>query len=110
MSNDPEKVNRRLHIKITTPSADSGKLLASMMKTTAAMYEAFGGVRIRLLRNVDDPAQFVQVIEYQASKTLDAGRQKIAGDPMTRNIVQAWRSLFPGAIQIDEYEDVTESV
>jgi hypothetical protein len=29
---------------------------------------------------------------------------------MTRNIVQAWRSLFPGAIQIDDYEDVTESV
>lgn len=63
-------MNRTLHIKITTPSADSGKLLASMMKNTARMYEAFGGVRIRLLRNVDDPVQFVQVIEYQTDKSL----------------------------------------
>jgi hypothetical protein len=110
MSDEPEKVNRTLHIKITTPSADSGKLLATMMKNTARMYEAFGGVRIRLLRNVDDPAQFVQVIEYKANKSLELNRQKFTGDPMTRNIVQAWRSLFPGAIQIDDYEDVTESV
>ncbi|HEY0224696.1 MAG TPA: hypothetical protein VGC38_09295 [Pseudolabrys sp.] len=81
-----------------------------MMKNTARMYEAFAGVRIRLLRNVDDPAQFIQVIEYQTDKSLEASRQKFTHDPMMRNIVQAWRSLFPGAIQIDDYEDVTDSV
>jgi hypothetical protein len=26
------------------------------------------------------------------------------------NYMQAWRALFPGAIEIDVYEDVTESV
>jgi hypothetical protein len=110
MSNDPKKANRVLQVKIRTPSADSGKILASMMKNSALIYAAFGSVRIRLLKNVDDPAQFVQIIEYQADRTFEQNRQKLSSDPMTRNIVQGWRMLFPGAIEIDVYEDVTENV
>ncbi len=110
MSNDPVKANRVLQIKIRTSTADAAKLLASMMKNSAPLYEAFGGVRIRLLRNVDDPAQFVQIIEYQANQDFELNRQKLSSDPMTRNFVTAWRALFPGAIEFDVYEDVTESM
>jgi len=27
---------------------------------------------------------------------------------MVQNYLQAWRTLFPGAIEIDVYEDITE--
>jgi hypothetical protein len=110
MSNGPGKTNRTLQIKIRTPSADSAKLLAMMMKNSAPMYAVFGSVKISLLRNVDDPAQFVQVIDYKADQTFELNRQKLSSDPITRNIVQAWRSLFPGAIEIDVFEDVTDTV
>jgi hypothetical protein len=63
-------------------------------------------VKIRLLRNVDDRAQFVQVIEYRAEASFEQGRQKLASDPMTQNIVQSWRALFPGAVELDVFEDV----
>ncbi len=81
-----------------------------MVKSAAPLYQAFGDVRVRLLRNADDPAQFIQVIEYQADQAVEVSRQKMASDPITHNFVQAWRSLFPGAVEVDVYEDVTENI
>ena len=109
MDNDAAKANRILHVKIKTPSPDAAKLVAAMMKNAAPIVRAFGDVRIRLLRNVDDQTRFLQVVEYQAEQTLEQNRQKLASDPMTQNIVQAWRVLFPGAVEIDVYEDVTDN-
>jgi len=50
------------------------------------------------------------VIEYQTDQALELNRHKLASDPMMHNYMQVWRALFPGAIELDVYEDVTESV
>ena len=110
MPNDQAKAKRVLYVKIRTPSADATTLLTTMMKNSAPLFKAFGGVKIHMLRNVDDKAQFLQVIEYQTDHAFELSRHKIASDPMMHNYVQACRTLFPGAIEIDVYEDVTESV
>ena len=80
-----------------------------MMKSAAPFYKAFGDAKVRLLRNVDSPIDVVQIVEYQAEHGLEQNRQKIASDPMVRNFLQAWRAMFPGGIEMDVYEDVTES-
>jgi hypothetical protein len=108
MATETGKAKRVLYLKIRTPSADAATLLVSMMNNAAPLYKAFGDARIRLLRNADDRSQFVQVIEYQADKTLELNRQKLASEPMVQAYLQTWRSLFPGAVEIDVYEDVTE--
>jgi len=41
-------------------------------------------------------------------ETIELNRQKFASDPMVQNYLQAWRTLFPGTIEIDVYEDITE--
>lgn len=110
MSSDAAKTKRILHIKVKNASPDATRLLTSMMKNTASLYRAFGDVRIRLLRNADDPAQFIQVVEYQADQGLELSRQKLASDPLTYNLLQTWRTFFPGAIEADVYEDVTEGL
>jgi len=110
MANDLAKAERILYVKIRTPSPDATALLASIMKNALPLYKAFGDARARLLRNVDDQAQFLQVIEYQTDQAFELNRHKLASDPMMHSYLQAWRSLFPGAIEIDVYEDVTESV
>jgi hypothetical protein len=110
MPNEDAKANRTLHIKFTVPSPDAAKLLATMMKNVAPMYKAFGDARVRLLRNADDQTRFLQVIEYQADRALEQSRQKLASDPATHNFVQVWRSMFPGAVEVDVYEDVTDGV
>src|SRR5512140_2575155 len=70
MASDAAKANRILHVKIKTPSPDAAKLVATMMKNAAPMYRAFGDMRIRLLRNVDDQTRFLQVVDYQADQTI----------------------------------------
>ena len=52
-----------------------------------------------MLRNADDQAQFVQVIEYETDQAVELNRQKLASEPMMQNYLQAWRTLFPGAMK-----------
>jgi hypothetical protein len=108
MAKDATKANRILHIKIKAPSPDATGVLATMMKNAAPLYQAFGDVRVRLPRNADDQTRFLQVVEYQADEAVERSRQKFPSDPMTLNFVQPWRALFPGAVEVDVYEDVTE--
>jgi hypothetical protein len=105
MATAPTNVTRILHVKFRAPTADTTQLLP-MMQAALPMLEAMG-TRVRLLRNADDPAQFVQIVEYQMDPTLEASRQKVASDPMIRNYVQVWRTVFPGPVEMDVYEDVT---
>ena len=109
MANDPPKAKRILHVKVKTPSADATTLLTTMMKNALPLYKAFGEAKIRLLRNADDQTQFVQVIEYETDQAVELNRQKLASEPMMQNYLQAWRTLFPGAMEIDVYEDITDN-
>jgi hypothetical protein len=104
------KAKRILHIKIRTPSADATTLLTTMMKNALPLYKTFGDTQVRLLRNADDQTQFLQVIEYETDRAFEFNRQKLASEPMIHSYLQAWRTLFPGAIEVDVYEDVTENV
>ena len=88
------------------PSADPAQL-ASLVKASAPFYQFFGGARVRLLQNVDDPAQFIQVIEYETPEALEVNRQRIAGDPRLQGYLQAWRAFMPGAVEMDVYQDTT---
>lgn len=108
MANDRPTVARTLHLRMRTTATSATQLL-SIVKGAIPFYEASGGGRVRLLRNVDDPGQFVQVIEYKVDETLEFNRQRIASDPAIQAYLMAWRSLLAGAVEIDVYEDVTES-
>lgn len=110
MSTEASKLMRTLHIRFRLPTADATQSLSMMVKASAPFLAALGDAKVRLLRNADDPAQFIQVIEYQAEPTLETSRQKLASDPMLRTYLQTWRSLFPGGVEADVFEDVTEGV
>jgi hypothetical protein len=104
MSSDA-KVRRTLHFKFTIPNADSAQI-AAMVKATAPFYQMFGDMRIRLLQNVDDPAKFTQEIEYDAPEALELNRQTIASDNRVQAYLQGWRSMFPGAVEVDVYREL----
>ena len=104
MSNDP-KVRRTLQLRFTLPTADSGQL-AAMIKAAAPFYQMFGKAEVRLLQNVDDPAKFIQQIEYEADEGWELNRQRLAADPRMQAYFQTWRTMFPGALEIDVYQEV----
>jgi len=104
MSNE-SKVRRTLQLRFTLPTAEPRQLVA-MIKAAAPFYQMFGNAEVRLLQNVDDPARFVQEIEYDADEEWEQNRQRIASDARMQAYLQTWRAMFPGALEIDVYQEV----
>jgi hypothetical protein len=105
MSDDAAKIRRMLHLRFTLPTADSTHLVA-MIKAAAPFYQMFGNAQVRLLQNVDDPAKLIQEIEYDAREDFELNRQRLASDPRMLAFLQTWRTMFPGAPEIDVYQIV----
>lgn len=106
MTQDSEKkVFRVLQLKFTLPTADPTQFV-SLITATAPYYELFGGKQVRLLQNVDNPAQFIQIIDYEIHQSFETSRQQIAGDPRLQAFLQAWRQMFPGTVEVDVFREV----
>ena len=105
MAEGASKVVRTLHLKFTMPAADPAQLSA-MIKSAKPFYEFFGTMRVHLLQNVDDPARFIQVIEYETDEAVEINRQRIASDPRLQGFIQGWRAMLPGAVEVDVYQEV----
>jgi hypothetical protein len=107
MANNDTTVRRVLLMRVRA-LGDASQLL-TMMKTATPFYQALGGTRFRFLHNVDDPAQFVVEVDYEANAAMELNRHSIAGDHMVRTFLQGWRTFLQGAAEFDVYEDVTKS-
>ena len=104
MAKREKTIRRTLHFRFTLASAS--EQMIAMIKSAAPMYQMFGKAEVRLLQNVDDTNRFLQEIEYDAPEAMELNRQQIAGDPRVQAYLQAWRAMFPGAIEIDVYKVV----
>ena len=105
MADAPEKVRRVLQLRIRAVG-DPAQVLA-LMQGAIPFYRALGAARFRFLQNVDDPAQLLIEIEYEADAALELNRHKVASDPMVRTFLQGWRQMLAGSADMDVYEDVT---
>jgi hypothetical protein len=100
-----KRVRRILRLKFTLPAAEPSALIA-VINATRPYYELFGGKAMRLLQNVDQPTQFIQVIDYDVDESFETSRQQLAGDPQLRTFLQAWRTMFPGIVEVDIFREV----
>ena len=105
MSTEATKVRRTLQLRFTLPAANCEQL-AAMIKAATPFYQMFGNAQVRLLQNVDDPTRFVQEIEYEAQEEWELNRQRMAGDVRMQTYLQAWRTMLPGAPEIDVFQEV----
>src|ERR1700731_4620695 len=100
-----KKVGRTLQLKFTLPAAEPDRLMV-LIKAAKPYYELFGGKQVRLLQNVDQPSQFIQIIDYEIDESFETSRQQIAGDPRLQAFLQAWRQMFPGTVEVDIFREV----
>jgi hypothetical protein len=108
MAGDSDKNLRRiLQLKFTLPTSEPARFVA-FLKAAEPYYELFGGRQVRLLQNVDHPAQFIQIVDYEVNASVETSRAQIAGDPRLQAFLQAWRSMFPGTVEIDIFREVAE--
>jgi hypothetical protein len=105
MANGSKRVRRILHLKFTFPGAEPAQIL-TMVKAAAPFFEFFGSRRVTLLQNVDDPARFIQVIDYETDAALEVNRQRVASDPRMQTYLQAWRTALPGGVEIDVFQEM----
>jgi hypothetical protein len=101
-----ENVKRVLQIKFRSVG-DPAQALA-MINSASPFYRSLGAQSIRVLQNVDDPAQFVIEVEYESYAALELNRHRVASDPMVRTFLQGWRAILAGTADMDVYRDVTE--
>jgi hypothetical protein len=106
LSETGDNVKRLLQIKMRA-LGDPAQVLA-LIRSAAPFYRTMGAASFRILKNVDDPAQLVIEIEYEAAAALELNRHKVASDPMVRSFLQGWRAILAGNADMDVYEDVTE--
>jgi hypothetical protein len=105
MAKTSKTVRRTLHLRFTSPSGDP-KQLKALVEASRPFYEFFGGKNVRLLQNVDDPARFVQIVEYETDAGIEMNRQQLASDPRMQASLQMWRSMVAGGVDIEVYKDV----
>ena len=105
MAKAQKLVKRTLHLRFMVPSGDP-KQLKAMVEASRPFYEFFGGKNMRLLQNVDDPARFVQIVEYETDAGIEMNRQQIASDARMQAAIQMWRSMVAGGVDIEVYRDV----
>ena len=103
MNKDEAKIRRTLHFRFTLSGAS--EQMIAMIKSSAPLYQMFNNAKVRLLQNVDDPSRFLQEIEYEAPESLEINRQQLASDPRVQTYLMAWRSMFPGAVEIEVFKE-----
>jgi hypothetical protein len=104
MAEAKSKVRRTLYVRFTAPSANPKQLLA-LIQAAKPFYEFFGCRDVKLQQNVDDPARYVQIIEYETDAGIEINRQQLASDPRWQASLQMWRSVVSGAVDVEVLRD-----
>jgi hypothetical protein len=105
MADTENGLKRVLQIKMRA-LGDPATVL-TLIRSASPFYRTMGSGGFRVLQNVDDPAQILVEIEYEAHAALELNRQKLASDPMVQTFLQGWRAILAGNADIYVYEDVT---
>ena len=103
---EPEPGLKRV-LQIKARALGEPAQVIALIRSASPFYQALGGARFRVLQNVDDPAQLLIEIEYEAHAALELNRHKLASDPMVRTFLQGWRMVLAGNADMDVYQDVT---
>lgn len=100
---------RVLHLRCATRTGVSEEL-SEFLKEAVPFYESLPGVRVQLLRNVDEPNRYIEVIVYETIEAYDRDRARVEGDPRMQALLQRWRSLLAPDIAVETYDDVTDAI
>ena len=84
--------------------------LVHFLRDAVPCYERPGGITTRLLRDVDDPDAFVELIEYADRDTYERDQQRVASDPEMRGYLDRWHALLAEAPAVEAYEELTAEI
>ena len=74
------------------------------LREAIPFYERPGGIRVRLLWDLDAPDRFVEVVEYADRVTYDRDQLRVDQDDEMRAYLRRWRALLAEPPQVRAYE------
>jgi hypothetical protein len=98
-----------IHLALTLPPDKQHELLA-FLREAISYYEAPGGIRIRLLRNVEEPSHLIEVVEYLDTPIYEKDAVRIRQADKMKEYLSRWRELVQGPVVVETYEDLTHEV
>lgn len=83
--------------------------LVSFLHKAIPFYEEPGGIRVRLLRDVEDRHAFIEVIEYETEGSYVADQSRVENDPAMIARLEEWRGLLAGPVEVQTLREVLPS-
>lgn len=95
-----------LHLRIEVSAEREGDF-AQFLREARKLYEAPGGIRIKLLRDLKHPTRYIELVEYDDRSTYDEDQVRVETDPVLISTLERWRALLASRPEVEAYEDVT---
>lgn len=90
-----------LHGRVRTTRAE----LEAFLARARPVYEEPGGIGTRLQWSLDDPAVFVEIMEYADRTAYDADQLRVEQDPAMRALLTEWRTHLDGLPRVVAYAE-----
>lgn len=94
-----------LHLRIKVSSGRREEFLA-FLRDAIPFYEAPGGIRVLLLERLEDPDEFIEVVEYADQAAYERDQVRVDSDPTMRSRLDQWRALLAAPVEIETYRVV----
>lgn len=94
-----------LHLHLRIDPARREELLRFLARATP-VYEAPGGIRVRLAERLGDPGALIEVIEYATEEAYARDQRRVDEDPAMRALLAEWRTLLLDPPRVEVWREV----
>lgn len=107
MSDPHPRVVLQLGLNCREPT---GHELAGYLSKAVPFYRSLAGVNVRLLRSLDRPGRFVEIIEYATDEAFQADQVRVAHDKQMQDLLAEWRGLLVEPPLVEHFADITSEI
>jgi hypothetical protein len=88
----------------------NGRELTAYLRRAVPFYQSLSGVNVRLLRSLDRPGRFAEIIEYSTEEAFRADQVRVAEDKQMQDFLAQWRELLTEAPEVEHFADITTDI
>jgi quinol monooxygenase YgiN len=88
----------------------TGHDLTMYLRQAVPFYQSLRGVNVRLLRSLDRPGRFVEIIEYADEEAFLADKNRVSHDEQMQSFLAQWRELLTEPAAVEHFADITAEI
>jgi hypothetical protein len=88
----------------------TGRDLTAYLRRATPFYQSISGVNVRLLRSLDRPGRFTEIIEYATDEAFQADKVRISDDQRMQGFLAEWRELLVEPPEVEHFVDITAEI